>query len=192
MKTEDNLDLPWHVNNSLDRTRRLSLDSSLTQDAELRLEAEFLQHIRQQVKNQPDVTPGDLGWQRLKKQLAQETQQTPTRPRRHLALAVAASLLVIIQGGVIFSLLNQQQVEPAYLPLASSHYQGLVLQVRFNPDIREAQMRELLIKIDARIIEGPSSNGLYRITVTAEDNSRISQRIDQIKASGLVEHVAQE
>jgi hypothetical protein len=192
MKTEDNLDLPWLVNNSLDRARRLSLDASLTQDAELRLETEFLQHIRQQVKNQPDVTPGDLGWQRLKKQLAQETQQTPARPRWNLGLAVAASLLVIIQGGVIFSLLNQQQVEPAYLPLASNHYQGPVLQVRFNPDIREAQMRNLLLEIDARIIEGPSSNGLYRITLTSEANSRLTQLVDQIRASGLVEHVAQE
>ncbi|HEX5635901.1 MAG TPA: hypothetical protein VFY78_02345 [Gammaproteobacteria bacterium] len=187
MNTDEQLDLPWYVNNSLDTNRRQAIETQLSADTELKLEAEFLQHVRQQVKHPASASPGEFGWQRLKNQI-QETQK-PGHPRRWQGLAIAASVLLMIQGGVLFKLL---QTDDSYAPLSGVTHSQPTIQIRFNPDVREADMRKLLLDIHGQILDGPSANGLYRVTLGDTSNDQIAQRIEQVRNSGLVQHVAQD
>ncbi|MBI3186323.1 MAG: hypothetical protein HYZ31_00475, partial [Gammaproteobacteria bacterium] len=75
MSTDEQLDLPWYVNNSLDENQRKAIAIKLSADAELNREAELLQHIRQQIKSSATPSPGELGCQRSKNQM-QQTQQS--------------------------------------------------------------------------------------------------------------------
>lgn len=187
MSTNENPDLPWYVNNSLDANQRKLIETQLSEDAELKLEADFLQKIRQQVKNPPGTSPGEFGWHRLQSQL-QQTQQTRLN-RRWQGLAIAASLLLLIQGGVLVTLLPS---EDSYTPLSGTTHTQATLQIRFNPDVREADMRKLLHDIHGQILDGPSASGLYRVTLGGATNDQIAERIEQVRNSGLVEHVAQD
>ena len=185
MSTHDkNPNLPWYVNNSLSAAERQALETQLTQDAELKLEVEFLQQIRQQVKKTPGATPGKLGWQKLQRQI----NRTPVKTnRRWQGFAIAASLMLMVQGAIIFNLL---QTEDNYAPLSGLTQQQPTLQIRFNPDIREADMRQLLRDIQGQILDGPSANNLYRVSL--ENPEQIAHYIETLRANSLVDHVAQD
>ena len=182
--TEQNLNLPWYVNNSLDAGERQTLETQLMQDAELKLEVEFLQQIRQQIKKPPGATPGELGWKKLQRQI----NRTPVNTnRRWQGFAIAASVMLMVQGAIIFNLL---QTEDNYAPLSGLTQQQPTLQIRFNPDIREADMRQLLRDIKGQILDGPSANNLYRVSL--ENPEQIAHFIETLRANSLVDHVAQD
>jgi len=187
MNTDEQHDLPWYVNNSLEVNQRQAIEEKLSADAELKREAELLQHIRQQLKHPASASPGEFGWQRLKNQI-QEIQKT-RHQRRWQGLAIAASVLLMIQGGVLFTLL---QTDDSYAPLSGVTHSQPTIQIRFNPDVREADMRKLLLNIHGQILDGPSANGLYRVTLGDTSNDQIAQRIEQVRNRGLVEHVARD
>lgn len=187
MSTDEQLDLPWYVNNSLDESQRKMIASQLAKDIELKRDADFLQIIRQQIKSPATASPGELGWLRLKNRL-QHTQQIKHQ-RRWQGLAIAASLLLLIQGGVLFRLM---QSDDGYAPLSGTTHTLPTLQIRFNPDTREADMRKLLLDIHGQILDGPSASGLYRVTLGDVTDEQIAERIEQVRNSGLAEHVAQD
>lgn len=185
MNTEDNLDLPWYVNNTLDAARQQQIKNQLSQDATLQQEADFLQHIRQQIKNSGDATPGEFGWQKLQRQIKQSS--VSANNRRWQVFAVAASLLLVLQTGVIFNLI---QPKDSYAPLSGISHTQPTLQIRFNASISEADMRQALLAIHGQIINGPSANGIYRVSL--ENTQQRTTAMEQLRASGLVDHVATE
>ena len=112
------------------------------------------------------------------------------RPDTRLALmrmTRTASLLLVLQTGVIFNLI---QPKDSYAPLSGISHTQPTLQIRFNASVSEADMRQALLAIHGQIINGPSANGIYRVSL--ENTQQRTTAMEQLRASGLVDHVATE
>ena len=196
--TEQQLNLPWYVNNSLDAQQRQDIEQQLADDtelkqadlkqADLKQEIAFLQLIRQQVKLSASTSPGELGWHKLQRQI----NQAPVKINRGWqGLAIAASVLLMVQGAVIFNLMQpNDSPDDSYVPLSGISTQHVSLQLQFNADVRESDMRQLLLDVHGQILEGPSAQGIYRIKL--EQPEQLAQALEQLQASGLVKHVAKD
>ena len=144
--------------------------------------------IRQQVKLSASTSPGELGWHKLQRQI----NQAPVKINRGWqGLAIAASVLLMVQGAVIFNLMQpNDSPDDSYVPLSGISTQHVSLQLQFNADVRESDMRQLLLDVHGQILEGPSAQGIYRIKL--EQPEQLAQALEQLQASGLVKHVAKD
>lgn len=177
--------LPWLVNGTLSGAERDRVERHVAGCHRCRAEVQVLEAMRRGVKAGPSAGAGDLGWQRLRRSLRRER---PATPRWVLPAAVAASLVIVAQS----VLLLQGPGEPAhYEPLSGPVSSGPVLQVRFVPQAREADLRALLRDSGLRIIDGPSAAGVYRLAVESPRDP--VQAADALGARpDLIGHVALE
>ncbi len=65
-----------------------------------------------------------------------------------------------------------------------------VLAISFAPETTEADLRDLLLAVSARIVEGPTSAGLYRVAF--DDEAGIQAGIETLSQSNFVALVAEE
>ena len=193
---EDMLELlPWYVNGTLTQEERERVELFLEQHPEHRAEVELLKAARDQVQQAgKSNSPGSLGWKRLQRQIEQEqeadtkTSATPTWWRS----AMAAALVVIVFQGAL--LLRQcSDVESLYQPLSGPAAPEALLQVSFVPDVREQEIRTLLLALGLVVVDGPSANGIYRLKAVAGDTESL-QAAEQVlrQKSRVISHVARE
>lgn len=192
--------LPWYVNDTLIREERETVEQGLENDAALHDEEEFLRMLRNSIKAGAAISPGEFGLKRLQKQISEEqkkpapSQQTWWRP-----LAIAATVALLIQGGVLVNLWNNQQ-GTTYGPLSdggltTSVAAGPVLQMSFAPSATEVQIRAILQKYSAEIVAGPGSLGVYRVQLSADMGSdeKLKTVIADLKGqTAIISHVEQE
>jgi hypothetical protein len=187
--------LPWYVNDTLTDEERSGLEEHLKRCEQCRREVEYLKALRSQVKATSDLAPyGELGLKRLLSDIKKEAQ-TPRRfafQRWQPALAIAASLIIMVQS---FFLYNYWQQSEAITTLSGPVQGGEVLQVSFAPDANETQIRKVLQSVEGSIIDGPGAIGIYRVrlNLTTEKEERINERIAILRLrSDVVIHVARE
>jgi len=167
--------LPWYVNNTLNDEQQAEFEQQLSNNAELKQEVKFLNALRQHVKQNISHSPGEMGLQRLKRQIKKESEQNSSSHKSITTwrtLAIAASLVLVVQLGIM---INFVQREDTFVPLSGNNYSSSVIQVQFKSDATESRIRELLISIEGSIINGPSKNGLYRIQLKTDDDKIISR-----------------
>lgn len=170
-----NDDLPWYINGSLPAERQEEIARQLLDNQELKQEAEFLNTLRNHVKQQAINTPGEMGLHRLRREIKNKSGQAPSSrkvSKKWSAFAIAASLMLVIQAGFIVSLVHQ---DDPYAPLSGTEYPINVIQVQFNSNAKASDIRELLTRISASIIDGPSKKGVYRIQVKHSDDEVINK-----------------
>ncbi|VAW55043.1 hypothetical protein MNBD_GAMMA05-220 [hydrothermal vent metagenome] len=181
--------LPMYINGSLPGKEQADFERELSQDAELKKEADFLSAIRAYVKKEQIQTPGEMGLFKLKRQIKQQEQRDSKNSKltsKWRTFAIAASLVLVVQAGVMITMTQQQD---AFTPLSGSDYSENVIQVQFTSDAKESDIRALLLSFDASIIEGPSKNGLYRIRLNQLDDKVIEQLQQQ---SNIIDFVTEE
>lgn len=169
--------LPMYVNGNLTAEEKADFDRELSQDDSLKKEAAFLNAVRGYVKQENIQTPGEMGWHKLKRQIKKESESNVTTHKtvsKWRTFAVAASLVLVIQAGFMANMMQQQD---SYAPLSGDDYSENVIQVQFNSNAKESDIRKLLISIDGSIIEGPSTKGLYRIQLKNRDKDVINADI---------------
>lgn len=181
--------LPWYVSRTLGSSELEEVERHLETCEECRVELAFLEKLRDQVKSQDVQPPTDLGLRRLLRDIkAERAAKAPQRWRR---VSAAAIVLIAIQTGFIANLWLKKP--DRIVPLGETPKEGIVLQVRFAPDTPEARIRSILQELGAVFVDGPSANGLYHLRLTKNSGEEaVRQRITQLRASGIVEHVAQE
>ena len=182
--------LPFLVNETLDAEQRVRVEAHLAECRKCRDEVEFLRHLRSGMKaSLQDDVPDDMAWPRLQRAIRRE--RNPQRTRRWLPAALAASLLVIVLQSIM--LFGGQNVASRYTP-AGDRQEGVVLQLRFDPRATEAEIRGLLQKIDATLIDGPGALGVYRARLGADaDEASIVQRMAWLKQqTAVVRYVARD
>ena len=180
--------LPMYINGSLPEDERADFEQQLSQDAELKKEADFLSSVRRYVKDEKITTPGEMGLFKLKRQIKNESENnvaTKTLTKKWRTFAIAASLMLVVQAGVMVSMTQQQD---AFVPLSGSDYSENVVQVQFKSSTRENDIRKLLISLDASIIQGPSKNGIYRI----ELKNLNEETLKQLQQAKIVDFVTEE
>lgn len=181
--------LPMYINGSLSAEEQADFERELSQDDALKKEAEFLSAIRDYVKQEQIQTPGEMGLFKLKRQIKQQETNTLTTnklTKKWRTFAVAASLMLVVQAGVMITMTQQ---EDAFTPLSGSDYSENVIQVQFKSDTKESDIRALLLSVDGSIIEGPSKSGLYRIHLNKLDTDVIEQMQQQ---TGIIDFVTEE
>ncbi|HHO68050.1 MAG TPA: hypothetical protein ENK12_03365 [Gammaproteobacteria bacterium] len=182
--------LVFHVNGTLDAEERAQVEAHLADCPRCREEVEFLRALRSSMQaSAADAEPDDMAWPRLQRAIRKE--KTGQRPRRWLPAALAASLLVIAVQAVM--LIGERAPDSRYT-LSGAGPQGVVLQLRFQPQATEAQIRDVLQRVDATLIDGPGALGVYRVRLAAAtDAADLARRIAWLEQqTAVVSHVARE
>ncbi len=152
--------LPWYVNGTLADAQREAVDAHLAQCADCRGEVALLRVLREEVRaTAASGGAGELGRRRLLREA--EAQRAPARSRWRPALGLAAAVVIGVQTVLLLTL--ERESADAITPLAGSTPAEAVLQLRFQPGATEAQIRELLQSVGARLVDGPGALGVYRL-----------------------------
>jgi anti-sigma factor RsiW len=177
--------LPWLANGTLEGAERTEVERHVADCAQCQSELALLKTLRNTLQAQPQTDAGELGLQRLLRSVRKEPG---ARPRWLLPAAMAAGLVIAVQTVM---LMQTGPVETVYAPLSGPATGEVVLQVEFTPDAREVELRAALHAVGARIVDGPSAAGVYRIALEPGRDSQ--QALDELQArTDLVRHIARE
>jgi anti-sigma factor RsiW len=109
-----------------------------------------------------ESAPGPLGWARLSRALDAETAR-PERVRRPVwQLAASAAAAVLLWQAVAVPILSPER--PGYAPVTEQPADDFGVAVAFAPATTEQAIRTLIRDIDARVSDGPSAIGLWRLS----------------------------
>lgn len=164
--------LPWYVNHTLEAEEAALVDEHLSDCAECRADLELERGLARQVAKLP--LDAERGWTAMQGRI--DAAPAPGRfgapvsfLRRRIALgwavagqlAAAAAVLAIfasqpsVPGGEIYRALG-----------ADAEPQSGNMVVLFNPAASEKDIRSALLRLDARLIDGPTAGGAYVLQVT--------------------------
>jgi len=166
--------VPWFVNGTLDASEmdRFSAHMAACTSCRQQVESE-LAFARQYVEllplRQPDTSRMEAGLEDLMARI--EAPAATVRWQKCWPLAMAASLLAISLMSLIWLVPDSQVYRT--LTRSSEVASGTVLQVVFEPQTPEREVRRLLIDTGATIISGPSAQGVYRIELPADANEKV-------------------
>lgn len=178
--------LPFYVNGSLSLEQQAEIEQHLQVCERCREEIRFLNKLRQQVKHTTLATgPGELGLHRLLRDVKRDQSRVSVSRRWKPAMA-AAVMVIVLQSVLLF---RPQPVQQTYIPLG---VQQTGIQITFQPTATEAQIREVLNRVHARIIDGPSALGVYQIELL--DKQLTSQQreaiITRLRTQAIVQDVS--
>ena len=161
--TRAELLLPWFVNGTLDERELDFVNSHLGRCADCRravvLEMELAQKI-----SAPTETPGP-DFESLRVQL-RGARRRRSRARDWLTgAAVTTSMLIV---ATLLFLVPPEEAEYQGLTSAPEAHPGPVVQVVFVPQTTERELRTLLLESGGTVVDGPSSRGVYRISLPTE------------------------
>jgi anti-sigma factor RsiW len=183
--------LPWYVNATLSEQERREVSEHLASCTPCQAELEEMTVLQQAVVESAGEMPAPSR-SLLKEAMAQvdsfERARQPVRarsaswlselqdrlgdallgwcgPMPNFARAVVAAQFLLIAGlagGLGFSLWDRQY---STLSGTAQTAAGARLAIRFNESVTEAQLRQVLREIDGKIVDGPSSLGIYTVEV---------------------------
>jgi anti-sigma-K factor RskA len=193
-KRDESLELllPWYVNGTLEAEERRQVEAYLERNSDARDEVALLRELRQQVKDEKiEHSPGELGLQRLKREIKQAgaqpdgadrmTGRTVTVASFWRPLAVAACLAVVVQAGVMVGLGGW----PGSDVEIASGTAGLtppVLQVTFEPGATEQEIRDVLQSAGASIADGPTALGVYNLRLVDAGTTTVDEALATLRA----------
>ena len=193
-KTEPELLLPWYVNGTLNENERRQVEtwlkSSKQAQEELRLVQQIKAELHKQAHRQQD-SAGELGWRRLQKQL--EPEALEKKPALWLRPAMAAALMLIcVQSILLLYLWPTEQADSNWQTLSVGHEQPLI-QVMFQPQATEQQIRTLLQTYHLQLTDGPSATGLYHVKVMSGKTTDYKELVRLIAGNkAVIRHAAVE
>ena len=189
--------LPWFVNHTLEPQLNRMVEDHLQHCRRCKQEVTWLRQVRTGIQSSSAPPPGELGLKRLFHRLQDEktdmlARQRPKGRWMRPALAIAASLVIVIQAGL---LIHSWFGPAAITPLSSPHVEGIILQVTFFPTATETQIREIMLSVGGTFVGGPGALGVYRIRLNPSiqesyDVQRILNTLRQ--QDSIISHVAQE
>lgn len=161
--------LPWFVTGALTGKEAAQVETHLAECAECRTDMEIEKTLARQVR----VLPCDVerGWATLKARL-DEARIAPRKPglfSRRISIgwavaAQAASLAVVI----LVAICTLGQLLWLYRTRGSPPAAPGNLIVIFKPDAPEAALRTLLMRNQARIVDGPTAADAYVLQVAPD------------------------
>ena len=174
--------LAFYVNGTLTDDEQDKVESHLGGCERCQKELALLRTMRDVTRQQQEkALPQEFAWQRLKRDIKQQDSTSIASRSRAWwkpAIGIAAALIMTLQAVFIFNLKNDIETYGQ----AGYQYGGVVMQIKVNPKATEAQLRELLLKIDAEIVSGPSAAGLYRIRLSDQKNDpEVAEKIKALK-----------
>ncbi|WP_085906901.1 zf-HC2 domain-containing protein [Kiloniella majae] len=184
MKKEIEELLPFYVNGTLEGEELEVVKKALAEDEVLRDECTFLENMRDEVQNQDlGVSPGEFGLKRLQRDLVKErTTESQKMPQNDNVKSgvwriatIAACMMFLVQTAYVVPLWQQNNDLVAASGGNIAHIRGPILSITFVPEAQEENIRELLLAVDARIVDGPSALGVYKLSVSKDPDRVISK-----------------
>lgn len=195
--------LPWYAAGVLTESEHRAIEVHLASCAQCRAELDSVTRLRTEVRAALATEPGPSLAARSQvmariqsavpnKLQSRKTQANPgfvTQLADWLRAPVvprwapaAALVLVVVQGALL--LWNKpQDVQPS--PAVTTRglsTQSTRLSLVFKPQAQEAQIRELLVSLGARIVDGPGPAGAYLVELPAADPATLGQKIGAARA----------
>ncbi|MCZ4279909.1 hypothetical protein O4H49_03910 [Kiloniella laminariae] len=179
--------LPFYVNGSLSPEEQKRVEQALAEDPSIQKEIDFLEQLRAEVRDlDRGNSPGEFGLKRLQKALKDEQKLVNSAPQTGSAVsgytrgwrlaAIAACLLLLLQTAVTLPLWQKRGDDLiAAGGGTGSQLSGQIISVTFVPEAREENIRNLLLAVDASIVEGPSALGVYRLSVAQNSDAVVEK-----------------
>ncbi|HTS54149.1 MAG TPA: zf-HC2 domain-containing protein [Burkholderiales bacterium] len=174
--------LPWLVNGTLDGSERERVERHVAQCVACRRDLEAARALHAAVASEerdPAVADGlarlrarlseeeaGLGVARLWRSLAEGWHRAPAWARG--ALAAQLALVLVLACALAVPLLPGRSAPSLYHTLGDAPpvtFRRHALVVVFRGERSEQEIRRLLLRADARIVDGPSSVGAYTVEV---------------------------
>lgn len=158
--------LPWYANASLTGAERDRVEVHLGSCARCREELKLLQALRAGVRRMPVEPPTEFGLKRLLRDVRNSPPQLARSRTWWQPAMAAAALVIVIQGMLLINLWPRDSgIEPLGEPPIAH------LQVRFAPEATELQIRAALEAVNAAIVDGPGTLGIYHIRLVGGADS---------------------
>jgi anti-sigma-K factor RskA len=163
--------LAYHAGR-LDAAERRAIDEAAANDPALAAEIALMQGAREAFAGmETDRTPGEFGWKRLERAIATETAApapSAERNRRPYLQMAAAAAIAAVAGWQAQDLLRPSDPSQGYVPATQDGGEGPEAIVTFEPYATEAEIRAVLRAVGARVVDGPSAIGLWRLGFDSE------------------------
>ena len=188
--------LACYVNGTLSARERCEVEGQLDAHPACRNELAFFEALRKEIRNGvPTISP-DLGLERTLARIRSEPRPAPGwfgrffqagfTPRLAYSLGIA---MIVLQAGAIGYLAIERgdEYSETRARTASAPAVGPFVKVSFRPDVKESDIRFLLIGLGASIVGGPSQLGDYFLYLEPKRTDWAAQHLRQ---SGIVDSVA--
>jgi len=204
--------LPWHANGTLNARDTRRVDDALARDPALARQYAVIQdeyaatiHL-----NESLGAPSARAMQKLFAAIDAEPARKPSAafslsaritaffaslsPRALAFSATAAALLVLLQAGVIGTVLVKDRggyQTASYQGAPQAAAAGVVMLIRFAPEARIADINTFLGSYKASIVDGPKA-GMFRVRFgdSALSKDELARLTSQIQAEKIVGFVA--
>jgi hypothetical protein len=193
--------IPDYLNNTLSEKGRKEFEDTLRQYPELKVEIEEFTEIKQAYKEiEKDVPPpSDVLYQRVLKNIQPQIRLSLIPRRKSYWEQVREFLkwvfgsprmswgIVAVQSAIILLLLITLPRGDGFKTLTSRQPlpgEGVKINVIFDKGSREQEIREVLNRVGATIVMGPSLDGLYIIEV--KENEDAEKVLKKLKKTGIV------
>ena len=95
---------------------------------------------------------------------------------------LAAVVLIVVQAALLIRPLTEPAVPPDQVVPRGVGQAALHLRVVFNPAATDAQIRDVLRTLGARVVDGPSASGAYRLELQGADPKTVAAAIAAARA----------
>jgi anti-sigma factor RsiW len=174
--------LPWLVNERLSVRDTARLTRHLQECAACQVELETQQRLRDAIRSDDSlVLAPQAGLQQLMQRIEAEERPATTEPAaietplsavrtkpiaRPSWLAIAAAVQTVVIGTLLGWQMYEGLQAPVYVTRTEpSLANGSVLRVVFADTSSVGEVRDLLQRIDAHIVDGPSKAGVYTLAL---------------------------
>lgn len=167
---EDKISLmiPAYLRGDLTDVERREVEMAAAANASVAADIKFQKNLKSGLKSDEDgFAPGELGWAKLSKAINQEDaalEKVATEPRFWKYATAILAVATIGQAGVLGAVASKDDVAAQYTTVSEFPSQIFATsKVGFIPEVTESQLTESLLFVDATIVAGPSSLGLYKV-----------------------------
>ena len=197
--------LPWYVNGTLNDDEREYVEKHLDDNPTYKHQVSFLTGLREEIQRTATVAPMDIGLARTLQKIA--AQSKAERPKFSVLRGLGRWLRTLIDGqkylrpafalGVAFIAIQAVTVgyfvsgrDSEFSEIRSRKYvpaeAGPFIKISFTPEAKEADIRFLLIQMQASIVGGPSHLGDYYLYLKP---ARLDWAAQQLRKSPIVDSV---
>ncbi len=198
--------LPWYVNNSMDQQQKTETKIHLEQCLTCRIEVEQLQQLSRIIirSNQSEITSsaafsnlktriiqhdnGDIG---LNQWINQRLSRIENAILQTCVVLILTTLLTIIPVQIDDDFIkNRVNHNNHYHSLSSQKIhqtRKTDIRVVFDDDLEKSEILQITSDLGAKIIDGPSLNGAYRVRLLNQNDSINPQLVlQQIRSNPQV------
>ncbi len=162
-------ELAAHVRGDSAPEQAARIEAAAEADPNLRAELAVMGGLKEALKASTDAPDTRaFGWKRLETEIAQTKAATPVPRVQSWRLAAAGLGVVALLQGTYIALAPAGGDTPLYRTV-SEETSGFNIAIAFVPDATVAEIEALLRQNGARITDGPSAIGLYRVSFETED-----------------------